>query len=134
MNSLHFLFNRNSDIWRNYPKFLLKYVLGPVFSLIYIDSKEGSRTSLVAAVGNLPKDAVYLQPYWQPWIKRNYQSSQHDSALSSFRKWYRVPFPLFEMLGPYIGHSIADPRLPGDVDKCSSALWNVCQVSVGFSE
>ena len=121
--------SRNSDIWRGYPKWLLKYVLGPLFRLLYLTPKEGSQTSLVAAVGILPPDAIYIQPYWLPTKKKLYH--EHQSS-SSFPFMYTLPLPLFEMLGLFIGYAITQPRLPQNVDYHSKTLWDVSEQLVGL--
>jgi hypothetical protein len=75
-----------------------------IFKLIYLNNKQGARPSVVAAVGELERDAIYLQPYYMPFGG--------------------VPFPVFEMLGPYVGHKVTPPRLPVDGGiKASSILW-----------
>jgi NAD(P)-dependent dehydrogenase (short-subunit alcohol dehydrogenase family) len=81
----------NSDIWRNQPRFLRK-----IFRWIYISNRQGSFTTVAAAVSiNLPDDVVYLQPYYQV----NPQS---------------VTWPPFEMLGVFVGYLATQPRLPKD--------------------
>lgn len=99
----------NSDIWRNYPAAIRR-----IKKLFYLTPKEGSTTSLAAAVTDLPKDALYLQPYWQPWGKKS-------------ELCYRLPIPFTEMLGIYIGYAVTDCRLPPYHD-APSALWNVLEV------
>lgn len=101
---------------------LLKYFVRPVFHMLYLSPKKGSTTSVAGAVGCLPDSAMYLQPYWMPY---------HTSALTnnkSSRVAYPCPFPLFEMLGIYIGHAVTRPRLPIDGGKMSGeALWCACE-------
>jgi hypothetical protein len=81
------------------PAILLK-----LFKLIYLNNEQGARPSVVAAVGELEDDAIYLQPYYMPFAG--------------------VPFPVFEMLGPYVGHHVTPPRLPTDGGiKASLILW-----------
>lgn len=109
----------NSDIWRNYPKFVVK-----VFRLIYLTSRQGSQTSVAAAVGNVPR-GVYLQPYWQP----RKSTSRRDHHPVSFSRSFGLPFPAFEMLGLFIGHAITEARLPDDGKDglvSASAMWKVC--------
>jgi len=116
----------NSDIWRNYPKFMQA-----VHEIIYLNRKQGAATSIAAAVGNLPKGAVYLQPYWQPF--RNIRAKALEVTLS-FRLWYSVPMPFSEMLGLYIGYAVTEPRLPVDVNDSAVALWEVCEDLVGLEK
>jgi len=123
----------NSEIWRNFPSFLLKYILRPAFRLFYLNSKQGSRTSIVAAVAKIPQGVIYLQPYWQPSSKNKLKSELQPNQCS-FNRWYNEPFPLFEMIGPYIGHAITDPRLPRDIEISSLALWNACEKVTGLSQ
>ena len=113
----------NSDIWRNYPSYMMK-----VHDKIYLTSKEGSSTSIAAAVGKLPKEATYLQPYWQPWGKRRIEGR----GSMSFRNWYSLPIPFTEMLGVYIGYAVTDCRLPHP--DAALAMWNVCEDLVGLKK
>ena len=112
----------NSDIWRNYPSYMMK-----VHDMIYLTAKQGSSTSFAAAVGDLPKEAIYLQPYWQPWGKKC-----KESSVPSFHEWFSLPVPFSEMMGPYIGYAITDCRLPSP--EASTAMWNVCEELVGLKE
>lgn len=99
-----------SDIWRDYPRWLVF-----LFSLLYINPKKGSTTSVAAAVGEFPKEALYLQPYWL--FNKN-----------------KVPFPAMEMLGPYVGYEITKPRLPNDGTEGSATaqvMWKVSEKLVG---
>ena len=80
----------SSDIWRNTPRWLVA-----IFKLVYLTCRQGSTTSVAAATCDFPKDVTYLQPYWLP----------------SFMK---VTFPPMEMLGPYAGYRVTEPRLPED--------------------
>ncbi|KAL7493086.1 hypothetical protein ACHAWT_003285 [Skeletonema menzelii] len=110
----------SSDIWRNESAFTQK-----IYRMVYLTPKQGSSTSIAGSVGNFPIDAIYLQPYWQPIIFR----SKMNSAIQSFQRSYPLPFPMFEMLGPYISHSVTVPRLPADGCggyKSAGQLWDVC--------
>jgi NAD(P)-dependent dehydrogenase (short-subunit alcohol dehydrogenase family) len=109
----------NSDIWRNYPKFMEL-----VHKALYLTPKQGCITSIVAALGKLPPKAVYLQPYWQPFSSTSADLLVNPSL--SFSNWFTVKYPFSEMLGPYVGYAITDPRLPTDVDASSAALWRSC--------
>ena len=104
----------SSDIWRKKPKYMQK-----LYRLLYLSAKAGSTTSVAAAVGRLPQDAVYLQPYWQP-----FRQHSRKKGKTSFGKKYSVPLPFTEMLGPYIGYAVTNPRLPSNVDSSSSQLWD----------
>ncbi len=112
----------NSDIWRHYPSFIVK-----AQNLYYLTSKQGSSTSFAAAVGDLPKGAMYLQPYWQPWGRR--KSMTFDSK-ASFNRWFNLPVPFTEMSGLYVRHAVTDCRLP--YKRSSLAMWNVCEKVVGL--
>ena len=117
---------RNSDIWRNLPKILLKYVAGPIFRIIYLDSRQGAQTSIAAAVGKFPQSAHYLQPYWQPCFSALIKKSSSQFVHCS----YPVPFPVSEMLGPFIGYAVTNARLPNDGAGgliSSSDLWNASE-------
>lgn len=116
----------NSDIWRTSPKFSMENIVRH----LYLTSKQGSSTSIAGAVGNLPIGAVYLQPYWLPQPNAVLVTARHES---SFFRWYKCPFPVFEAMGPYIGHAVTDPRLPDDSDTSSVALWDVCEDLVGYN-
>ena len=112
----------NSDIWRNYPSYMMR-----IHDVIYLTSKQGSSTSFAASVGVLPKGAIYLQPYWQPWGRK---PSSISNSNSSFARWFKLPVPFTEMLGLYIGHAITECRLPPK--ESSLAMWNVCEEIVGL--
>jgi len=114
----------NSDIWRGYPKFMMK-----VHDLIYLTPNQGATTSIAAAVGDLPKSAVYLQPYWQPWGKRKLLPKANAT---SFSDCYSLPVPFTEMMGIYIGYAVTDCRLPPY--RSSTAMWNVCEDLVGLKK
>ena len=101
----------NSDIWRNTNKWLVK-----LFGLIYLTSVQGCSTSVAAATQDFGKDNVeYLQPYYLP-------------------KWMKVAFPALEMLGPYVGWRITEPRLPEDGAKglnTAAHLWKASEELAG---
>ena len=100
--------NSNSDIWRNYPNFMKA-----IFRRIYLSPQQGSSTSVAASILDFDdnQDIQYLQPYWIP------SSSK------------RPPYPMFEMLGPYVGYKVTTPRLPThDMgEKASESLFTVCE-------
>lgn len=111
----------SSDIWRNESALTQK-----LYSMVYLTPRQGSSTSIAGSIGNLPIDAIYLQPYWQPVVRRKL----HSATNQSFDRKYPLPFPMFEMLGPYISHSVTIPRLPADGCggyKSSGQLWDVCE-------
>lgn len=113
----------NSDIWRDVNPILFKYIVGPVFRLLYLTPAEGALTVLAAATGNFPNNQSYLQPYWLPRLSL---LSAYESCQTCY---YKCPFPVFEMLGPYIGHAATEPRLPqkdGGMQSASS-LWIACE-------
>lgn len=107
-----------------------------VFGWIYLNSKQGSETSVAAAVGDFPEDAIYLQPYWQPPslgdLFGHNDSSGANAIVNPTSNTYGVQFPAWEMLGPFIGHAVTKPRLPQDggaVEGQDSAiaLWTACE-------
>eukprot|EP00984_Skeletonema_dohrnii_P007672 scaffold2799_cov117-Skeletonema_dohrnii-CCMP3373.AAC.14 len=109
----------SSDIWRNESALTQK-----IYRMVYLTPKQGSSTSIAGSIGNLPIDAIYLQPYWHPFMRRMH------STIQSFQRSYPLSFPMFEMLGPYIGHSVSVPRLPADGCggyKSSGQLWDACE-------
>ncbi len=120
----------NSDIWRNYPKFMQK-----VHSAIYLSSNQGAQTSIAASVGKFPsKDVVYLQPYYQPFRSKLFAKVNDVRFNSSFPRWFSVPTPIAEMLGIFCGFACTDPRLPADIDGSASALWDACEELVGLDK
>eukprot|EP00520_Triparma_pacifica_P015797 CAMPEP_0118632428 /NCGR_PEP_ID=MMETSP0785-20121206/442_1 /TAXON_ID=91992 /ORGANISM="Bolidomonas pacifica, Strain CCMP 1866" /LENGTH=343 /DNA_ID=CAMNT_0006523203 /DNA_START=160 /DNA_END=1188 /DNA_ORIENTATION=+ len=95
----------NSDIWRSFNPTLRKYVLGPAFSAIYLDTTQGASCSLAASLSNdLNPETIYLQPYAFPRATIGTGGAGERS--------YDTTFPLFEMLGVYVGYSSTTPRLP----------------------
>lgn len=110
----------NSDIWRGFPSFLIF-----LFHLIYLNNRQGCRTSVVAAVGALENDWLYLQPYKiHPWFCR--QTSKKNS------KCIGVPFPPMEALGPFMGFCPTEPRLFEDGGvRAAAALWKTCEKLTG---
>ena len=87
--------------------------------------EQGSATSVAASVLDFGADSgventekqstFYLQPYWIPFQKKN-----------------KTPYPLFEMLGPYRGYCVTQPRLPEDGGLAASkTLFDVCEELVG---
>ncbi len=112
----------SSDIWRNESAFTQK-----MYSLLYLTTQEGASTSIAGSICKLPTDAIYLQPYRQPTFRKG---SSTVGGIKSLERSYSLPFPMFEMLGPYISHSVTTPRLPADGSggyKSSEQLWDVCE-------
>lgn len=95
----------NSDIWRQMPRYLI-----PIFRLLYLNNQQGSYTTIAASVlKDLPKDVIYLQPYYQIDPKKE-------------------PWPPMEMLGIFVGYLATKPRLPNDGtsgELSAQALWEI---------
>ena len=119
----------SSDIWRDESSFMQR-----AYKMIYLTPKQGCSTSLAGSLGCLPENAIYLQPYFQWRSKKQSKSTTHRS----FNRWYSLPFPMFEMLGPYVGYAVTEPRLPlNDGNRgyeSSNALWSVCERITSFEE
>jgi hypothetical protein len=101
----------NSDIWRNFPRLAVL-----LFDLVYLNNRQGCRTSVAAAVADWPSlqrrhadcvEAVYLQPYHTFFVTSPNQPL----------------FPPLEMLGVFGGHEVARPRLSNDGHAAAAALW-----------
>lgn len=101
----------NSDIWRHIHPTLFKYIVGPVFRLLYLTPAQASSGVFAAATGIHRGNRTYFQPYWLP-----------KSTAST-------PFPVLEMLGPFVGSLATEPRLPNVDDTMKSAenLWIACE-------
>lgn len=90
----------NSDIWRKKSRFWRL-----LFRWLYLTNQQGCCTSVAASVADLSESEWYLQPYWQMSTKS-------------------TPWPVTEMLGPFVGYQAVQPRLPEDGGILSSdALW-----------
>eukprot|EP00551_Chaetoceros_affinis_P017974 CAMPEP_0203719136 /NCGR_PEP_ID=MMETSP0092-20131115/3250_1 /ASSEMBLY_ACC=CAM_ASM_001090 /TAXON_ID=426623 /ORGANISM="Chaetoceros affinis, Strain CCMP159" /LENGTH=442 /DNA_ID=CAMNT_0050598467 /DNA_START=29 /DNA_END=1357 /DNA_ORIENTATION=- len=111
----------SSDMWRGAPPMVLK-----IIDMLMLSTKQGSSTSLASAVGDLPKDALFLQPYWQPGKCKVLSNSKAMPWL-----WYPRPNPITEMSGIYVGFAVTDCRLPPSPES-RYALWNVCEELVGL--
>jgi hypothetical protein len=110
---------RNSDIWRGFPRLMVF-----LFRLVYLDNRQGCRTSVVAAVGTssngaLDEGVLYLQPYkipsWccrAPIIRKN---SNNDNDGQQRASIIGVPFPAMEALGPFMGFCPTEPRIVENV-------------------
>uniref|UniRef100_A0A7S3PUK1 Protochlorophyllide reductase n=1 Tax=Chaetoceros debilis TaxID=122233 RepID=A0A7S3PUK1_9STRA len=116
----------NSDIWRDFPRHMQI-----IHNLIYLNSKQGAQTSIAGAVGKLPLNAVYLQPYWQPNTDGRDKDMRRSGSKTAFRRWFSVPVPFIEMLGVYCGFACTEPRLPTHINASASDLWDVCEELVG---
>ncbi|GAX24051.1 hypothetical protein FisN_26Lh121 [Fistulifera solaris] len=93
----------NSEIWRDFPIWIRK-----LFAYIYLTPRQAAQTLVAAAVGEFTQqDKLYLQPYQQPWSG--------------------VPFPAWEMLGPFVGHVVTPPRLRHDYREAAEALWTAME-------
>jgi hypothetical protein len=111
---------RNSDIWRDLPRFIV-----PIFSMIYLNNRQGCRTSVIASVlKTIPIDnnyCCYIQPYWLPDV--------------AYDDYDTTPFPMYEMLGPYQGYRFTKPRLPlykdAKIQSARVALWKACEELTG---
>jgi hypothetical protein len=51
-----------------------------------------------------------------------------------FGRNYKVPIPLMEMMGPFIGYAVTQPRLPLDLDRSANDLWDVSSELVGMEK
>lgn len=111
-----------SDIWRGFPTYVQQ-----IMKIIFLTPKQASVPVVAAAVTLVQqpqqepapqsytefgpgKMGIYLQPYWQP--------VGYDPC----------PFPVTEILGPYIGYASTRPRLPlveDSAKQASLALWKV---------
>jgi NAD(P)-dependent dehydrogenase (short-subunit alcohol dehydrogenase family) len=101
----------NSDIWRSAN---LRWLVIPIFERIFLTTAQGAATSVAAAVGEFP-DATdfYLEPYWMPSSART-----------------KAPFPVLEMMGPFVGYRVVQPRLPVSktgIQAVGEALWRVSE-------
>ena len=114
---IFFILLSASNIWRNYPK-----KSQDLFRKLYLTTKQGCTTTVAASVLDFDKEIdtatnniIYLQPYALP------------------RRLSSPPFPLFEMLGPYQGYRLTEPRLPtSDGGKqAAGSLFAVCEELTG---
>jgi len=97
----------NSDIWRDLPTVLRR----TVFEWIYLTNAQGCQTSLQGVLASsVPPLGMYWQPYWQPR--------------------QGVPFPVFEMLGPFAGPQCTPCRLPRNEKDVSASLWSFIRQAV----
>ena len=98
-----------------------------LFKKIYLTPKQGSTTSIAAAVledfdntTGAAGGVKYLQPYALPGSSRD-----------------RPPYPMFEMLGPYVGYRVTTPRIPNTIGgedgttAAAKALFEVCEELTG---
>uniref|UniRef100_A0A7S2U1R6 Protochlorophyllide reductase n=1 Tax=Lotharella oceanica TaxID=641309 RepID=A0A7S2U1R6_9EUKA len=97
----------HSNIWRFCPNLLMP-VINFIMMLFFLTNHQGCTTSVACAVGEVPRDEDYLQPYFMP-----------DS--------WRLPF---EVCGPYVGYMGMKPRYPPDIDAEAKRLWKESEVAV----
>ena len=86
-----------------------------VFDLFYLNSRQGCYTSVAAALNEFDPTQVYLQPYCMP-------------------AGTKVPFPMIEMMGPFCGYRVTEPRLPDDDSEgiaTAQCLWEVSEELTG---
>lgn len=151
-----FHFTRNSDIWRDYPRFLVS-----IFRWVYLTNLQGCQTSVVAATITKPAwldSCPYLQPYWLPRVSlyrllphrrideavmkqidedfffRNKGSKDSASVAKIMRQENAItsvtlrPSPVPEMLGPFVQSCWTTPCLPNDNGLAAAgALWCACE-------
>jgi len=113
-----------SDIWKSLPQSVQE-----LYKRLFLTTKQGSSTSVAGAVGDLPKGALFLQPYWQPLGKRKVKSNSGSMSWL----WFSRPHPITAVLGPYVGFAVTDCGLPLKSDS-HRALWNVCEELVGLKD
>lgn len=75
--------------------------------MLFLSTKQGSHTSVVAAT-TTDRHETYLQPYWLPKFMTG------------------VAFPVFELMGPFVGSRYTEPRLPPNADAAGKAMWAAC--------
>lgn len=112
-----------TDIWRAMGSGFRK-----VIELIFLNAEQASRPVVAACLpdtkvpppiqhsdpDNSDYSPFYLQPYWQA----NYK---------------KVPYPVTELMGPYIGYHATQPRLPSDGgQQAGASLWKVCSELAGI--
>jgi hypothetical protein len=112
--------NSNSDIWRSLPSLIQSWL-----AMVCLNTEQGSHTSVMAATTTNVHD-TYLQPYWMP--ERYHQDvavavgpNHHDTRPPP------PPFPIFEMMGPFVGSLATTPRLPPNAAAAGTALWSASE-------
>lgn len=63
-------------------------------------------------LGEFEQDEYYIQPYW---------------LLTS----NETPFPAFEMMGPFVGYRVTQPRIPNDDGTSQACLWKASEELTG---
>ena len=124
------VFYRNSDIWRDFPQLLQKLLIRPLFRALFLNTKEGAQTSIAGSIGKFPSTAIYLQPYWLPFSQPKHAIREQKVKSISFWRRYALAFPMFEFMGPYVGHAVTEPRLVSSKEEqgaCAEAFWNACE-------
>jgi hypothetical protein len=117
----------NSDIWRSIPAFLLKYVVGPIFRLVYLTTEQGAATSVAGCFVELPPingddaqwDRMYLQPYAVPPWSSVLPCGGGGAGASPSQSTHS---PVFETLGYFVGYRQNVARIPGDGDESVRGL------------
>jgi NAD(P)-dependent dehydrogenase (short-subunit alcohol dehydrogenase family) len=107
-----------SDIWRTFPPWLL-CVARPFCSLFFLNTQQGSATSVAAASARepggrrmAPGDLLYLTPYRIPtWGGERVQL-------------------LFDSLGPFAGARVAPSTALSHDLASAAALWEACDAAV----
>lgn len=108
----------SSDIWREVSLYARLCVLDPIMSLLFLNTDEGSATSLFASLQPLPEPLSdihdgYIPPYFVPyWIP-----------------FARMPLP-FEYIGPFVGVREAQQSLPPNISSVSFSLWQLSERTV----
>jgi hypothetical protein len=78
---------------------------------IFLTTEQGCTTTVAASVGEHDENVLYLQPYWMP----------NDASKTA-------PFPVLEMMGPFVGFNATQPRLPLDGGTfAAKSLWKACE-------
>lgn len=92
-----------SDIWRGFPQWMQQ-----VMKIFFLTPQQASVPVVAAAVlESWNRTDTYYQPYWQ---------FAYD----------KPPFPVTEMLGPYVGYAATTPRLPSDGGReAAASMWKV---------
>ena len=89
-----------------------------IFRSLYLNNQQGCMTTVAACLCD-DSEALYLQPYWMPSL------SSPSSSL---------PPPFMEMLGPYVGYAVTQPRLPpNNGAEAAAALWKVSEELTGHT-
>ena len=105
----------NSDIWRH---LAFQGMIRPILRLLFLNTEQRAATSVAAAIhDNFKGSDFYLEPYWMP---------------SSAR--YSAPFPVLEMMGPFVGFRVTQPRLPGSESDVKATGEALCKASEALTD